>query len=447
MASTVEFGGAGISGEIDPGGQISVTWTTATTYDSMNVYATTAIGEELAASWVLADGMTDDAITAGIQDGFVGHGVGVVDTSAYVSLVRCAGWDSGAAPLANQPIADINTYAYRTGITGADEEIRFNHASIPASITTCWLGKSDQSSTSHETEIENLVIGEWIRFTKTDDEYIEVQLTGTPTDNGTFYIITVGSGRASSGFTFPPDDTNGNVKFFPEIFGPGESRLDVRVEIVDDGTPETHRYSWGVSYVLPVLRNGAHTATGLGRLLEQFKGSVRFRALLSSYVDGVQDFEDVAYQIINARRLDIAAGYQLDGLGQIVNVPRGGRDDEDYRLRIRAELAIILSQGTTEDLIGVLRLLLGLASPPDIQIDEYYPKAIFMRPRNFIVNDDPATIAALLRRAASAATNLQFVYSQTESDDDDLFRFSDTNGTSETSSSHGYSNGTYTGAK
>jgi len=201
--------------------------------------------------------------------------------------------------------------------------------------------------------------------------------------------------------------------------------LDVRVVIDDNGTPETWTSSYTVDPVLPVPYNSAHVDTGLGRLLEQFKGSVRFRALLSSYVDGVQDFEDVAYQIINARRLDNAAGYQLDGLGQIVNVLRGGRSDTDYRLRIRAELAIILSQGTTEDLIGVLRLLLGLASPPDIQIDEYYPKAIFMRPRNFIVNDDPATIAALLRRAVSAATNLQFVYSQTENDDDDLFRFSD----------------------
>jgi len=151
--------------------------------------------------------------------------------------------------------------------------------------------------------------------------------------------------------------------------------------------------------------------------------------------------------LINARSLAIVSGDRLDGLGQIVNVPRSGRTDEEYRLRIRAELAILLSQGTTEDLIGVLQLLLGLSSPPDIQIDEYYPKAIYMRARNFIVNEDPDMIANLLRRAVSAATNLQFIYTTTESDDDDLFRFSDTNGTSETSSSHGYSNGTLAGAK
>jgi len=190
-----------------------------------------------------------------------------------------------------------------------------------------------------------------------------------------------------------------------------------------------------------------HTGTALSRLLSQFEGSADFRDLVSSYVNRIQEFENTAFQLLHDRNVNTASGQQLDNFGTLVNVLRGGRADEDYRLRIRAELAIILSQGTVEDLINVLRLLLGLASPPDIQIDEYYPKAIFMRPRNFIVEDDPATVAALLRRAASAATNLQFIYSQTENDDDDLFRFSDTNGTSETSSSHGYSNGTYTGAK
>jgi len=225
-----------------------------------------------------------------------------------------------------------------------------------------------------------------------------------------------------------------------------DGAVTVRVETYEFA-PAEYSASYTLSSILPIVRDDAHTVTGLDRMLDQFDGSVNLRLLASSYLDQAQSFEDVAYQLINARSLAIVSGDRLDGLGQIVNVPRNGRTDEDYRLRIRAELAILLSQGTTEDLIGVLRLLLGLSSPPDIQIDEYYPKSIFMRARDFIVTEDPDMVTALLRRAASAATNLQFIYTTTESDDDDLFRFSDTNGTSETSSSHGYSNGMFTGAK
>jgi hypothetical protein len=180
--------------------------------------------------------------------------------------------------------------------------------------------------------------------------------------------------------------------------------------------------------------------------LEQFKGSVQLRNLVSSYLGGAQDFEDVAYQIINARSLDIVAGYQLDGLGQIVNLPRSGLEDEEYRLRIKAELAVLTSQGSIEDLTVILQLLIGMPSPPDIQIDEYYPKAIYMRARDWIVDEDPVVITNLLRRAVSAATYLQFIYTPDEADDDDLFRFSNTTDTPEFSSSKGFGNGTLAGA-
>jgi len=146
-------------------------------------------------------------------------------TDGATTPLKIHDWDSPNPP--NVADEDLDTYAYRTGIAGADQEIRFNHASVPASISTCWLGKSDQSSTSHETEIDNLAIGDWIRYTKTDGEYIEVQLTGTPTDNTTYYVIAVANGRASPAFTFPADDTNGNVELYPSTTSAG----------VDQSTP------------------------------------------------------------------------------------------------------------------------------------------------------------------------------------------------------------------
>jgi hypothetical protein len=218
-----------------------------------------------------------------------------------------------------------------------------------------------------------------------------------------------------------------------------DGTLNARVEIVDDGTPETWTASYTVSPVLGVDHyEPAHTATGLGRLLEQFQGSVNLRSLLSTYLDGAQDFEDVAYQIINARSLDIVSGHRLDGLGQIVNLPRSGLSDEDYRLRIRAELAVLTSQGSIEDLITILSLLIDLGTPPDVEIVEYFPKTIAMRPVDFVLTDDPNIIGVLLKRTVSAATRLWFVYS--ENLDDETYQLSSLPTTVETSSLLGLSN-------
>ena len=55
------------------------------------------------------------------------------------------------------------------------------------------------------------------------------------------------------------------------------------------------------------------------------------------------------------------------------------------------------------------------------------------------------TVADLLRRAAPAGTNLQIIYSTIETDDDQMFRYSDTTGVSESSKTYGFGNGTYNG--
>jgi hypothetical protein len=203
---------------------------------------------------------------------------------------------------------------------------------------------------------------------------------------------------------------------------------------------QTRTFSTAAGYV------DNHTETALDRLLGQFCDSTNLRALAASYVDRFQDLEDAGTRLINERGIGTATGARLDGIGSVFAVPRGGRTDEEYRLRLQAEIAVLSSHGSLEDLIGVLVLLLGLSDPPSIQIDEYFPKSIFLRVRDFIVTEDTDFIATTLRRAVSAGTFLQFIHTLTEADDEDLFRFSDTNGTSETSSSHGYSNGTFTGA-
>ncbi len=189
-----------------------------------------------------------------------------------------------------------------------------------------------------------------------------------------------------------------------------------------------------------------YTEEALLRILSTLQGGTSYEALASSFLDRCQELEDEAHPMLAQRSITLAEGDRLDRIGALVVVPRGGRTDTDYRLRIRAELAILQSTGTALDLIIILQLLTGHT---DIKLDEYFPKSVYIRAQNFVLADttEAQTMQVLLRRAVSAATGLQLIYTLIESDDDDLFRFSDTTDTPETSSSKGFGNGTFAGVQ
>jgi hypothetical protein len=115
-----------------------------------------------------------------------------------------------------------------------------------------------------------------------------------------------------------------------------------------------------------------HTTEALANLLEQFKNSPKLAALLTSYVDQIQDLEDAIYGLLQGRWLDYAEGDQLDGLGSIVGENREGRTDSDYRLAIRVRILINLCEGTPEQIIEIFELLTGAV----IELREYFPAAL-----------------------------------------------------------------------
>jgi hypothetical protein len=172
------------------------------------------------------------------------------------------------------------------------------------------------------------------------------------------------------------------------------------------------------------------TADGLARLLQQFEGSVKLRAWIGSYLNQIQALEDAAWPILGERSLAAATGHRLDGVGQIFQVFRGGRNDTDYRLAIQAEIAILLSTGTAEDLLEIAQLMIVMGTP-DYFLTEYFPKSVYLRPINHILVQDAAFVTAMLKRSVSAATTLLFVYAL--SADTAVFRLSSQVSSSETS--------------
>jgi len=198
-----------------------------------------------------------------------------------------------------------------------------------------------------------------------------------------------------------------------------------------------------------------YTAEGLDRLLSTLKSEGETRTklehLIASYLDEAQVLEDAAFPLIDELSISGATGDRLNRLGELANVPRDGRGDDDYRQRIRAEIAILTSQGRPSDIFKVFWLLIGADPNTDTEYDEAYPKSLVIRQRNRAINENStppispvefeAKVSSLLQRAAPAGTQVHVVYSGYRSSDENVFRFSDTADTTEASVSHGLENG------
>ena len=116
-----------------------------------------------------------------------------------------------------------------------------------------------------------------------------------------------------------------------------------------------------------------HVDEAIDNLIEQFKNKPKFQGFIRSFVNQVQELEQMFFQLLNDTVLDTAVGVQLDGIGSIVGEERQGRNDDDYRAAIRARILLNLSNGTPEDILGILSLL----NPSTvIQLTEYFPAAL-----------------------------------------------------------------------
>lgn len=101
-----------------------------------------------------------------------------------------------------------------------------------------------------------------------------------------------------------------------------------------------------------------HVSQGLSRLLTQFKGQPNFEGQLRSFLNQVQEIENMFISLIIERYLATAVGAQLDGIGRVVDENRVGRDDVDYRAAIQGRIRINLGDGRVEDIHFLFSLLL-----------------------------------------------------------------------------------------
>lgn len=151
-----------------------------------------------------------------------------------------------------------------------------------------------------------------------------------------------------------------------------------------------------------------HCADGLELLLEQFKDKPRLAGVLCAFLEQVQEVEDATWQLLTERDLDTAVGAQLDMLGRLVGEERRGRTDDQYRPFVRARILINRSNGLPEEILTILRVVLGAGV--GLRLREDFPAAFTV-----IVSElgtlTPDTLIRLLQQAKAAGVRVLLEYS------------------------------------
>lgn len=169
-------------------------------------------------------------------------------------------------------------------------------------------------------------------------------------------------------------------------------------------------------------------------LIQQFKNKPNFEAFLGAIGESMQEIENMLIDMWQARWLDNATGVQLDGIGSIVGIARNNLDDEAYRTRIRVRVRLNLSNGTPDDILKIIRLLLSESNA--LTLKEYPPASILVKTFGAITDELAEEIALAIDAARSAGVQWSFLFSTAA--DADTFTFSDTSSPDSTDPDRGF---------
>ena len=168
-------------------------------------------------------------------------------------------------------------------------------------------------------------------------------------------------------------------------------------------------------------------------LLAQFAGQPNMEAIMASYGVQFQELEDMFWDLYLLQALANAEGEQLNQLGIIVDEPRSGKDDDNYRAAIYGRIALNRSHGRTEDIILAMT---GLQDDR-WQLREIGDATLIMRLLDVIDPlIDPTTFNDALQRIKGGGVEAVFQYNTY--DDDNTFRWA-TGATVEATSTEGWS--------
>lgn len=184
-----------------------------------------------------------------------------------------------------------------------------------------------------------------------------------------------------------------------------------------------------------------HLATGLTRILEQFKDKNNVKALCFAALPQSQDLETTIFALLDQRGLDTAVGTQLDDLGDLLDLGRAGFSDDDYRKLLKAQMLIYRSNGTVEDIYKPFALL--EPSGTFYQTDAFPAGFVFHWELPALPDPaDSTRYALMLKRSRGAGIGAWFYWYPAPAAE--IFSFATAMNVVDTGSSTGFSNDTLT---
>ena len=122
-----------------------------------------------------------------------------------------------------------------------------------------------------------------------------------------------------------------------------------------------------------VTQVSSHTDELLSRVTSQFVGKENIGKLLKIIGEELDELEEVWFELLTDKSLRTAVGKQLDVVGVILNLTRNGMSDEDYRERLRYQIAINASNGTPDELISLTKVLTNVTT---VKLEERFPAEV-----------------------------------------------------------------------
>lgn len=151
-----------------------------------------------------------------------------------------------------------------------------------------------------------------------------------------------------------------------------------------------------------------HFHDGLLKLVPPFWGKPRIAALLQTYLNRVQEFEDVCWDVLDRYTLDGADDARLAVLGRIVGQPNFGWGTEAYRAVLRGKIRANRSRGLVLDLLEVIQAV----TPTDEQVHEaIHGNATMSLWTDAAIDADTYTaLAFLLPKTRAAGVQMHFMW-------------------------------------
>lgn len=155
-----------------------------------------------------------------------------------------------------------------------------------------------------------------------------------------------------------------------------------------------------------------YAARYVGLLLTQFRWKPRIEGLLQAFIAESQETENMLNALYRAFSLADAVGDQLDLLGSLLQVPREGWPDAVYRTRLRVEILILASNGTPEDLLGII--VAAISPGVEFTYEEQYPGSVVVEIVDAVPEFLPPEVLRFLNRARDVGVRIGLVHTTTD---------------------------------